>query len=298
MQPTTAQDTRLPSLHVPNRRSFVLGCRFLPALAALSATALAYGLEPGIVCVDDHVHQYPGTAAIAVYDGETLAASKEIKSAAIMYYSETLNQVVATAVDGAPAAHGEAEYPTEAELSAAAGGARYTVVIGVTFRTDGSSVVSLHAVDYSVRTFDVSTETKFGTDNLTPDDVTWNVYRFHSTLRFPMLAATIADGDLVTNYPLPPIFGKVGAWRVVCTAAITTGAKTSTLNLELGTTNITDTATAYAGTKALGAVTALGTPTAANTFKPGDTLSVEAASTTAFTEGSVVIEVDLYERLL
>lgn len=297
MQPTTPQDSRLPTVNAPSRRSFVLGCRFLPALAALTATALAFGLEPGEIGVDDHVIQYPGDDSIAVYSGSTLAASKEIKSATIAYYSEALNRVVVTQVDGAPAAHGSAAWPTETELSTAAGGARFTVVLGVVFRTDGSSVVSLYQVDYSIRTYDVDTDRKFGTDNRLPTDATGNAFRFHSTLRFPLLAATIANGDLVTAYPLPPVFGKIVAWRVVCTAAITTGAKTSTLNLEIGTTDVTDTATAYAGTKALGAVTTLGAPSAANTFKPGDTVSVEAASTTAFTEGSIVIEIDIYERM-
>lgn len=297
MEPTTPQDSRLHNVTAPSRRSFVLGCRFLPALAALTASALAFGLEPGEIGVDDHVMQYPGDDSIAVYSGETLAASKEIKSATIAYYSEALNRVVVTQVDGAPAAHGSAVWPTEAELSTAAGGAKYTVVIGVVFRTDGSSVVSLYQVDYSIRTFDVDTVRKFGTDNRTPDDATGNVYRFHSRMSWSVDAADIANGDVITEAPLPPIFGKVNAWRVVCEKAISTGAKTATLNLEIGTTNVTSTATAYAGTKALGVVTELTAPTAANEFKPGDKLSVEAASVTAFTEGRVKIEVDIFERL-
>ena len=297
MQPTTPQDSRLHTVTAPSRRSFVLGCRFLPALAALTASALAFGLEPGEICVDDHVIQYPGDDSIAVYSGETLAASKEIKSATIAYYSEALNRVVVTQVDGAPAAHGSAVWPTETELSTAAGGAKYTVVLGVVFRTDGSSVVSLYQVDYSIRTYDVDTVRKFGTDNRTPDDATGNVYRFHSRMSWSVDAASIANGDVITNHPLPPIFGKIGAWRAVVETAITTGAKTADLNLEIGTTNVTGSATTYAGTKALGVVTTLGAPTAAHTFGPGDTVSVEAANVTAFTEGRVKIEIDLYERL-
>jgi hypothetical protein len=296
MQPETSQDTRLPNYTAPSRRSFVLGCRFLPALAALTASALAFGLTPGEIVVDDYVYQYPGDDSITVGSG-TMAASKEIKSVTIAYYSPTLNRVVIAQVDGAAAAHGSAEWPTEAELLTAAGGNRYTVVIGVVFRTDGSSVVSLYQVDYTCRSFDVDTVRKFGLDNRTPDDVTGDVYRFHSRMAWSIDAADIANGDVITEAPLPPIFGKVNAWRVVCEKAISTSAKTATLNLEIGTTNVTSTATAYAGTKALGVVTELTAPTAANTFGPGDKLSVEAASVTAFTEGRVRIEVDIFERM-
>lgn len=298
-QPTTVQDTRAESLNVPNRRYGVMfGLMLAMSTTALAADALSIGIEPGVVVVDDHAYQYPGTASLAVYSGSTLAASKELKSVVIAYYSDETNRVNVAVVDGSPDTAGSAVYPTEAVCSAAAGGGPFTVIAGVTFRTDGSSVASLYAVDYTCRSYDVELARKEALTAATPGNLSSAPYRFWGRLPFSFHAADIANGDLLTNYPLPPIRGKIGAWRVLCLAPITTGAKTATLNLEIGSTDVTGTATAYAGTKAIGTVTTLGAPSAANTFVPGDTLSIEAASVTAFVEGKVVIEVDIYELVL
>jgi len=107
-------------------------------------------------------------------------------------------------------------------------------------------------------------------------------------LTFPFLLATIADGDLVSGIT-PGFAGKIVAFYAVVTAAATTAAKASTLNLEIGTTNLTGGSLALtsANMTPLGATVAASAITAANVFTATDTISIEAASTTAFVEGSI-----------
>ena len=99
--------------------------------------------------------------------------------------------------------------------------------------------------------------------------------------------STIADGDLVTSIT-PGFAGKIRKTYWVQDVPVTTAAKLSTLNLEIGTVDVTGGEVAL--TSALctpkGAVIAGAAITAANVFKADSTISVEAASTTAFIEGS------------
>lgn len=107
----------------------------------------------------------------------------------------------------------------------------------------------------------------------------------------------IADGDLVTTFT-PGFAGTIEAFYWVQEAPVTTAAKASTLNLEIGTTNVTG------GTIALtsAACTPLGVKidsaaiTAANTFGATDTISIEAASTTTFIEGSGTMFIETAQR--
>ena len=70
--------------------------------------------------------------------------------------------------------------------------------------------------------------------------------------------------------------------------AVTTAAKASTLNLEIGTTNLTGGTVALTSADCDGKGEAIGGTaiTAGNVFTASDTISVEAASTTTFIEGS------------
>ena len=98
---------------------------------------------------------------------------------------------------------------------------------------------------------------------------------------------TLADGDVVTTFT-PGYAGQVDTVDFFTHAAVTTAAKASTINLEIGTTNLaggvislTSAACTPAGAKVAGTAV-----TAANTFSASDTISLEAASTTTFIEGS------------
>lgn len=106
-----------------------------------------------------------------------------------------------------------------------------------------------------------------------------------ATFTLSYLAATFADGDMATTWT-PGFAGRIVDLDAVNTAAVTTGAKASTLNLEIGTTNITGGTIALSGAYTLGAVVAGAAITAANHFSATDTISLEAASTTTFAEGS------------
>jgi hypothetical protein len=107
-----------------------------------------------------------------------------------------------------------------------------------------------------------------------------------------ILLATIADGDLLTNFT-PGFAGKIVGLSASVTKAATTAAKASTLNLEIGTTNLTGGSLALtsANMTPLGAVVDATAITAANVFTATDTISIEAASTTAFVEGSITITI-------
>lgn len=127
----------------------------------------------------------------------------------------------------------------------------------------------------------------------TPDE--YHAYGSHAILSFPILLATIADGDLLTTIT-PGVRGRIVKWWAAATAAASTASKASTLNLEVGTTDATGGTLALttAGLNALGKVVAQGAAfTAGTAFGAADTLSIEAASTTTFIEGSIVIHIVL-----
>lgn len=119
------------------------------------------------------------------------------------------------------------------------------------------------------------------------------------TLTFPITQANIANGDLVTSYPLK-YDGKVVGFRWVQEVPVTTASKLSTLNIEIGTTNLTGGTIALtsAACTPRGKIIESAAITAGNLFKKGDTLSVEASSTTAFVEGtgSVCIDLEFYKK--
>ncbi len=112
------------------------------------------------------------------------------------------------------------------------------------------------------------------------------------TLTFYMEAASIANGDLMTNY-VPGYAFKILKFDARCAKVVSTGAKLSNINLEIETTNLTGGVIALAGTYALGAAQAGTAITAANTGSATDSFSIEAANTTAFIEGAFVFIVSI-----
>ena len=111
-----------------------------------------------------------------------------------------------------------------------------------------------------------------------------------SILTIPVkLAAVKADGDVVTTFT-PGFAGSIKKISFVVTDPATTADKAATLNMEIGTTNLTGgviTLSSAAGGNALtlGKVVDGTAITANNAFKDNDTISVEAASVTAFADG-------------
>jgi hypothetical protein len=110
-----------------------------------------------------------------------------------------------------------------------------------------------------------------------------------SIISIPLQLVSIANGDVVTF--TPGFAGKIIKTQFSVTTKTTTGAKASTLNLEIGSTNLTGGVIALtsANTAAAADVVAGSAVTAANVFTATDVITVEASSTTAFAEGEGVL---------
>ena len=121
---------------------------------------------------------------------------------------------------------------------------------------------------------------------LTPEE--YHAYgSFGSWSRYVNLA-TLADGDMVTTWT-PGFRGRIIKWWFEVMIAVTTGSKASTLNLEVGTTNLTGGTIALTSANCTphGTIVAQGSAfTAGMAFGAADTISIEAASTTTFVEGT------------
>ncbi len=112
----------------------------------------------------------------------------------------------------------------------------------------------------------------------------------HWTFSIPL--ATIIDGDLITGFT-PGFAGVIEKTWCVATTVASTAAKLSTLNLEIGTTDVTggELSLTTAALDTLGEVLNGAAITADNAFTATDTISVEGSSTTAFGEGVIELVV-------
>ena len=113
-----------------------------------------------------------------------------------------------------------------------------------------------------------------------------------SVVSVPFNFATLANGDFLTNWT-PGFAGTIIKFAAAVTVAVSTGAKAASMNLEIGTTNLTGGVISLTGTYAVGAVVASSAITAANTFTDTDTISIEASAVTTFIEGSGVFLITL-----
>jgi len=104
--------------------------------------------------------------------------------------------------------------------------------------------------------------------------------------------ADIADGDLLTAF-VPGFAGTLVAFDAWVEKAATTAAKASSLNLEIGATNTTGGVVALTSANCTpkGVKVAGSAITGANAFSATDAISIEAASTTAFVEGAIWMDI-------
>lgn len=122
---------------------------------------------------------------------------------------------------------------------------------------------------------------------------------------FPVADMTkIADADLVTEI-VPGFAGRIVKWYWIQNVAVTTGAKESTLNLEINAINVHDgsgTNSTISLTSAacdpVGKVINGSTIGGANNFDSDDKISIEGSSTTAFAEGSGCVVVEYEGKVL
>lgn len=108
------------------------------------------------------------------------------------------------------------------------------------------------------------------------------------TISFPInLASITTTQDVVTAY-IMPTGGIIRNTRFVVNVPVTTGSKLASLNLEIGSTDLTGGVIALTSALAtpMGKVIEDTTITALNVFAAGDNISVEASAVTAFSEGS------------
>lgn len=108
-----------------------------------------------------------------------------------------------------------------------------------------------------------------------------------STFAFQTLLADIADGDLMTDFPLGYKF-KILAFDFVTESAATTPAKQSTIHLEIGATPVTGGVISLTSASCTpkGVITAGTAVTALNTGAATDLISIVAATTSTFIQGS------------
>ncbi len=112
-----------------------------------------------------------------------------------------------------------------------------------------------------------------------------------SYISIPITLAQISGaGDVVTSFT-PGFRFRVVSTQFHTTTVVTTGSRAATLNLEIGTTNLTggDVVLTSATCTPLGARIAGAAITAANVGTATDTISVESSSVTAFAEGAGVL---------
>jgi len=127
-----------------------------------------------------------------------------------------------------------------------------------------------------------------------PDSASYS----YGMICIPIVLATIADGDIVTDLPLDFV-GELISVNAVAKVVASTADKLSTLHLEIGAVAVTGGVVALttAGLDTLGKVVAGSAISGANAFAATDTLSVVAASTTTFIEGEIVLVIT-YRSLL
>lgn len=114
---------------------------------------------------------------------------------------------------------------------------------------------------------------------------------------FTINLAGVTNADVVTNFT-PGFAGDIVGFDFVVNTPVTTAAKTATLNLEIGTTDLTGgvlTITSAAATP-LGKVISATAITANNSFDDDDTISIKATSVTAFVEGTGTLIVKCRKR--
>jgi predicted RecA/RadA family phage recombinase len=111
-----------------------------------------------------------------------------------------------------------------------------------------------------------------------------------SIISIPVALAEVADGDVVTGFT-PGFAGTILRTQFVVTVPVETADDLSTLNLEIGSTDVTGGSIALTSATAtpVGKTIAGAAVTGAATFTASDTISVEASATTPFAEGSGVL---------
>ena len=116
----------------------------------------------------------------------------------------------------------------------------------------------------------------------------------YSQLCIPVKLANIADGDILTGY-VPGFAGSIESIQFFVTDPVTAPDKATKINLEIAGTDLTGGVLSLtsANCTPLGNRVAATAITGANVFTAAQAIDIEAADTTAFTEGEGVLIITL-----
>lgn len=301
-------DTRQESYTPPQLVMALVGLLLVPRHGVQAAADLALDMTPGVAIIGDRGFQSVGRNDLAINAGETLSDLSEVVSTSVFYWNPATDGVHMIIVDGAEAlTSAGAVAPTDTEIEAAIPpDSVYTLGNTCQFSRSGSAITLDWIKTVDVRSYGVATSTKLGGTvrqgmqeiDVIGSDITngQGYYEPGPTIRITRAASAIANGDLLTDFPLH-FHGRIHRAYVICEVPITTAGKTTSLAVELDTTPVPGLALVYAGVKSMGAVELFVAPSGAAHFHPGQTLTITAAATTTFTQGDVSIVIET-EKLI
>lgn len=238
------------------------------------------------MAIDNQPMGFSHFTAAASYASNQYHLVNITAAATTVTLGSVLGQEVIGVLYNAPASGGTANVMTRGVVKVRYGG---TVAIGdkLVCAASGEAVVQTLRDQYVIG---VALEAG-ANDTVGHMVITHEGAKTPSIWTIPVVLSTLA-ADVVTTYT-PGFAGRIVKLSAIVTTAVTTGSKAATLNLEINTTNLTGGSLVLSGTYALGAVVDATAITAANTFTASDSISLEAASITAFAEGAVAIEIVL-----
>lgn len=230
--------------------------------------------------------------AAADYSSNQYYGMNVTASAATVTLASVAGQRVIGVLQNDPTSGGAANVQVSGVAKALAGG---TVAIGddIIVNASGKFIAASNADGYIIGT----ALSAASADEVFSLLITHRGKRRAHVFSLPItLAGITGAGDVLTTFT-PGFSGRIISLAFGVTTAVTTAAKAATLNMEIGTTDLTGGAVALtsANCTPLGAVVAGSAVTAANSFTATDTISVEAASVTAFAEGAGVLLVTVLE---
>ena len=233
-----------------------------------------------------NITQYPVLANATIYEGSAVGLSSgyaRALTAGDPFLGFACGKVVGTAANGGAVVHVFRAGIVDVTITSVAvtdvGKAVYASDDG-TFTLTQTTSSYIGQVEKYVTT-NTASVTFEGIPQNTPSK------KIYGAVTFPITNATLADADIVTEWT-PGFAGTLEKFYYVTNVPASTPDKLSTLNLEIGTVDVTggllELTTAKIDT--LGKVVAASDITALNTFGATSTISVEAATTTEFIEGS------------
>ena len=245
------------------------------------------------ILVEDNVHIYRGAAVCANAAGYAIPATDTDGNVFIGIAMEECDNTVTGHTQGGQRV--QVFRPGSAVFSKAT--AAQTDVGLEAFISDDETVVLAAAGTEGVHVGTVievpdSSHVRVALRGARPFSFMYGMMTFHVNL------ADVADGDVITTIT-PGFVGELVKTFWVQGTPVTTGSKASSLNWEIGTTDVTGGAIALtsAACTPLGKVIAGAAMTAGVAFGASSTISLEASSTTAFAEGDGMV-VLVYKQLL